>query len=94
MGAFYVSAVLQKDDSGVKKFLDGMPFACPKLLSKVAEHDDGVWLFLGGNPPADAPSKVIVRHAPLLPAHLFTSPSVPNFSPSLSFSLCTFGARL
>jgi hypothetical protein len=73
MGAFYVSSVLQKDDSGVKKFLDGMPFACPKLLSKVSEHDDGVWLFLGGNPPPDAPSKVIARNALFCPARLFIS---------------------
>ena len=41
--AFYVSAILQKDESCLTRFFADVPFATPPLLAKTI-HDDGVWL--------------------------------------------------
>ena len=49
-GAWYCSSILQDDEEALGAFTTGtVPFAEPELLD--AEHDDGVWLFMGANPP-------------------------------------------
>jgi hypothetical protein len=53
-GAFYVSAILQRDKAALKSFFKQAPFACPPLIgTPKVQHDDGVWLFVGSNPPQD-----------------------------------------
>jgi len=51
-GPFYVSSILQDDDTAMDKFFDLVPFKIPEALSveRGVRHDDGVWLFMGNNP--------------------------------------------
>ena len=48
-GPFYVSSILQKDDHNLSTFFSKVPFAEAPVLRECAQHDDGVWLFVGLN---------------------------------------------
>lgn len=47
---WYVSTILQKDKAGQAAFLERMPVVDHPLMVD-AETDDGIWLFVGSNPP-------------------------------------------
>ena len=56
-GAFYVSSILQKDSAALETFFARVPFAEAPLLQRAgADHDDGVWLFLGSNAASSSES--------------------------------------
>ena len=52
--AWYVSCILQDDKPALATFLATTPFAVPADTMLDAEHDDGVWLFVGCNPEQSA----------------------------------------
>ncbi len=49
-GAWYCSSILQDDNDALAAFSASVPFATPSPEVLDAEHDDGVWLFIGANP--------------------------------------------
>eukprot|EP01043_Picozoa_sp_COSAG02_P021031 COSAG02_NODE_1055_length_14928_cov_67.022726_10_plen_423_part_00 len=51
-GAWYCSSILQDDSDALASFSASVPFATPGSEILDAEHDDGVWLFIGANPAA------------------------------------------
>lgn len=56
-GAWYCSSILQDDSEALAAFTAAVPFATPGPELLDAEHDDGVWLFMGANPPDTSDSQ-------------------------------------
>lgn len=86
---FYVSSILQgsagPSTAALSRFFAAVPFEAPGLLK--AEHEGGVWLFFGHNPPPDDEVRSVFGGSDMACLLKISSRIVMAF-PSPFFGLC------